>query len=437
MDNPLNDHLIALGINALSLKGNYPNSDYYNGVLASEIDSRIDEMRAAHNHNGLKLCFEAGFINPNYSNNIGAVRIMAIRDVLVFDYKKNKNLVDEWMNCIKLHHHHLGIELLKICIDIGEPSADFNDETEIFSDRPIDLAIRSIPSLDVTYPNLKFAMSIRIPGVVAHLAIKEATPLALLIAKLPSCHFKDLIDRKVIKKYNDQIPTAGCIFIQGAPAQDSSNDNILNYGILLHVYPECFSNIIKIIDVNSSTIKKQMAESLSLCMYVSQMEYGSNVHVGTKAKIVALIDSGANLNKCPDPVNNKLFAGGNLLHELCSMPLFTQYTDDGVLIHPTDLPRSVAKLLAAIDRTGKLLFDVNAADDDGNTALHKAALQGSTLVTSVLIEAGADLSSKNNLGRIPIDFVQIENPDIYKLLASANAKKIVQDLIKDSCLKLN
>lgn len=43
-------------------------------------------------------------------------------------------------------------------------------------------------------------------------------------------------------------------------------------------------------------------------------------------------------------------------------------------------------------------FDINAADDAGNTALHKAASNGHIVVCHILYKRGADLAKKNKHG---------------------------------------
>ena len=46
----------------------------------------------------------------------------------------------------------------------------------------------------------------------------------------------------------------------------------------------------------------------------------------------------------------------------------------------------------------KARANVNAADDAGSTALIKAAENGKMEVTQVLLDAGADIDARNNIG---------------------------------------
>jgi ankyrin repeat protein len=46
--------------------------------------------------------------------------------------------------------------------------------------------------------------------------------------------------------------------------------------------------------------------------------------------------------------------------------------------------------------------DLNAADEEGNTALHRAALNGLDAVVQLLVEKGARLDPKNKLGQTPL-----------------------------------
>ena len=48
-------------------------------------------------------------------------------------------------------------------------------------------------------------------------------------------------------------------------------------------------------------------------------------------------------------------------------------------------------------------FDINAADQHGETALHKAARCGRYTSCVALVEAGAEVSAKDKDGRMPID----------------------------------
>jgi len=60
----------------------------------------------------------------------------------------------------------------------------------------------------------------------------------------------------------------------------------------------------------------------------------------------------------------------------------------------------------AIELIGMLLeegADVNAANQEGNTPLHGAALRGSTAIIQYLVDNGADVASRNEKGWLPLD----------------------------------
>jgi ankyrin repeat protein len=58
--------------------------------------------------------------------------------------------------------------------------------------------------------------------------------------------------------------------------------------------------------------------------------------------------------------------------------------------------------------------DVNAADKNGSTALHRAAMAGSPQLVRVLLDGGADPKAKNRQGRTPIDSARDSLGDVQK-----------------------
>ncbi|MGE3189536.1 MAG: ankyrin repeat domain-containing protein [Vicinamibacterales bacterium] len=87
-----------------------------------------------------------------------------------------------------------------------------------------------------------------------------------------------------------------------------------------------------------------------------------------------------------------------------------------VLTRPTDLerwnmvdsdqpvaPRAEGDVLAAVTALADRGADVNAATEEGNTALHEAAATGLTTVIKVLAAHGAALDAKNKQGQTPLD----------------------------------
>lgn len=66
--------------------------------------------------------------------------------------------------------------------------------------------------------------------------------------------------------------------------------------------------------------------------------------------------------------------------------------------------------------------DVDAADQSGKTALHKASAGGWTAIVKRLLRAGANIDVANYEGRTPLHFaVHYEQLDVVKLLLRAGA----------------
>jgi hypothetical protein len=62
--------------------------------------------------------------------------------------------------------------------------------------------------------------------------------------------------------------------------------------------------------------------------------------------------------------------------------------------------------LEAIQLALQLNADVNATNEDGDTALHIAAAKGSNAIVRLLVEKGAKLDAKNKLGQTPLSLTQ-------------------------------
>jgi len=69
-------------------------------------------------------------------------------------------------------------------------------------------------------------------------------------------------------------------------------------------------------------------------------------------------------------------------------------------------PATDADSLAALTVLLGTSVDVNAANANGQTALHNAAARGSDPIVKLLIEKGAKLDVKDRLGRLPIDMAR-------------------------------
>ena len=69
-------------------------------------------------------------------------------------------------------------------------------------------------------------------------------------------------------------------------------------------------------------------------------------------------------------------------------------------------PATEADALGALTLLLETPVDVNAANANGQTALHNAAARGSDPIVKLLIEKGAKLDVKDRLGRLPIDMAR-------------------------------
>lgn len=78
-----------------------------------------------------------------------------------------------------------------------------------------------------------------------------------------------------------------------------------------------------------------------------------------------------------------------------------------------------------VDRLLRARANVNQLERDGWTALHFAAAYGHIAIARLLIEAGADVTIKNNVGLTPIDVAkQNKKIEILEILESAKLNKL-------------
>ena len=98
---------------------------------------------------------------------------------------------------------------------------------------------------------------------------------------------------------------------------------------------------------------------------------------------------------------------------------------------------SPESVLEAVNVALQLGSDVNAANNDGTTALHVAAMQGANSVIESLVRAGATLDVKDRLGRTPLSMAEgaktetntilIYRPETAKLLRKFGARIGLQE----------
>ena len=78
-------------------------------------------------------------------------------------------------------------------------------------------------------------------------------------------------------------------------------------------------------------------------------------------------------------------------------------------------------------------FDVNDRDGMNHTALYWAIIHGCADVIQVLIDAGADINTKNDHGCAPLHFACCA-PVVVKMLVEAGARVCVTDNVGSTCL---
>ena len=70
-------------------------------------------------------------------------------------------------------------------------------------------------------------------------------------------------------------------------------------------------------------------------------------------------------------------------------------------------PQAVNQELEAVQLVLQLGADVNATNQNGDTALHIAASKGSNAIVQLLVAKGAKLNLKNKLGQTPLSLTEL------------------------------
>lgn len=91
-----------------------------------------------------------------------------------------------------------------------------------------------------------------------------------------------------------------------------------------------------------------------------------------------------------------LMAATGMGHEICACPA------EQVAAEKPSLPESEARRLEAVKVAAELGVDLNAANADGNTALHTVAAKGYDSIVKFLVEKGARFDLKNAQGQTPL-----------------------------------
>jgi uncharacterized protein len=92
-----------------------------------------------------------------------------------------------------------------------------------------------------------------------------------------------------------------------------------------------------------------------------------------------------------------LMAAAGMGYEICACPA------DQVDSDRPGLPESEERRLQAVAAAAELGIDPNAANADGNTALHFVVSKGYDRIVTLLVEKGARLDVKNKKGQTPLD----------------------------------
>jgi len=85
-----------------------------------------------------------------------------------------------------------------------------------------------------------------------------------------------------------------------------------------------------------------------------------------------------------------------------------------------------AQVLEAVTLTLDLGADVTAADINGNTALHGAAIRGVNSTVQLLLERGARIDAKNDRGRMPLDIAE----DASDARSQPETARLLRELMK-------
>ena len=122
---------------------------------------------------------------------------------------------------------------------------------------------------------------------------------------------------------------------------------------------------------------------------------------GANTKIVHKVEywdegRGYAIERIAEGNTNALMAAVGMGHVICACP--TDHVDS----HRPSLPESEERRLEAVKVAVEFGADLNAANADGDTALHFVAGLGYDSIVKFLVEKGASLDIKNGRGRTPL-----------------------------------
>ena len=155
--------------------------------------------------------------------------------------------------------------------------------------------------------------------------------------------------------------------------------------------------------------------------------------------VQVLIDAGADIETKSHVGRSPLFVG-SMSGALTAM---TKLVEAGADVRATDDGRATCLILAAhVGRTDTVRYlvslpevDLDHQDCENDTALHVAVEEKHADVVQVLIDAGADIETKNDEGRSPLHVASISGElTTVKMLVKAGADVRATDAERETCL---
>ena len=113
-----------------------------------------------------------------------------------------------------------------------------------------------------------------------------------------------------------------------------------------------------------------------------------------------LIESGANLEATTPRRNN------TPLHKLIETSIRISIDDGYRGMENSELYKAALEIVKLLI---KKQVNINAADNNGNTPLHRALRNNDFELAYILMKAGADTTIKNNNGKIPLQIIETED----------------------------
>lgn len=228
---------------------------------------------------------------------------------------------------------------------------------------------------------------------------------------------KELIKNKTVEEINTSI--------------NSSEDTLLNYAAIYNNI-----DIVKLLVKAGADLDKANDDD--------ETPLHTAVHLGNIKIVKFLIDSGANINKrdsidrytplhlalsCPGPIEDEatmnylnianllIESGANLeattrrrnntpLHKLIETSIRISIDDIYRGMENSELYKAALEIVRLLI---KKQVNINAADNNGNTPLHRALRNNDFELAYILMKAGADTTIENNNGKTPLQIIETED----------------------------